>query len=149
MADVDFTATEVSPVNETQAEISTMIAAATIGRGQLVYQDTNGKANLARANATGTVQTVRGIALNDAAAGRPVNVLERGSAYGFDLSGINPGGQLFVSAATAGDMADTAPVTSTQFVVPVGEVRTIDEGGTAVKVLRVAINQAHVAYVAI
>ena len=149
MADVDFTATEVSPVNETQAEISTMIAAATIGRGQLVYQDTNGKANLARANATGTVQTVRGIALNDAAAGRPVNVLERGSAYGFDLSGINPGRQLFVSAATAGDMADTAPVTSTQFVVPVGEVRTIDEGGTAVKVLRVAINQAHVAYVAI
>ena len=81
--------------------------------------------------------------------GRPVNVLERGSAYGFDLSGINPGGQLFVSAATAGDMADTAPVTSTQFVVPVGEVRTIDEGGTAVKVLRVAINQAHVAYVAL
>jgi hypothetical protein len=149
MADVALTAAQIAPVNETQAEISTMIAAAAITKGQVVYQDTNGKANLARANATGTVQTVRGIALNDAAAGRPVNVLEHGSVYGFTVSGLNGGVQVFVSAATAGALADTAPVTSTQFVVPIGEVRGIFEGGVAVKVLHVDVQTTHTAYAAL
>ena len=102
--------------------------------------------DLAQADATGTVQTVRGIALNNAAAGRPVNVLERGSVYGFTLTSLDPGTQLFVSEATAGAIVDTAPSTATQFIVPIGEVRAIFEGTTAVKVVRIAINQAHVAY---
>lgn len=149
MADVALTASLISPVNETQAEISTMIAAAAITKGQVVYQDTNGKANLARANATGTVQTVRGIALNDAAAGRPVNVLEHGSVYGFTVASLNGGLQIFVSAGTAGVLVDAAPSTSTQFVVPIGEVRSIFEGATGVKVLHVDVQTTHAAYVAL
>lgn len=149
MADVALTAANISPVNETQAEISTMIAAAAITKGQAVYQDTNGKANLARANNTGTVQTLRGVALNDAAAGRPVNVLEHGSVFGFTVSGLDGGDQIFLSAATAGALADEAPSTNGQFVVPVGEVRAIFEGATGTKVLHVDINTSHVAYVAI
>lgn len=149
MADVALTAANISPVNETQPEISTMIAAAAITAGQLVYQDTNGKADLAQADDTATIQTVRGIALNAAAAGRPVNVLERGSVYGFTLTSIDPGTQIFASAATAGAVANAAATGAGNFVVPIGEVRSIFEGGTGVKVLRVAINEAHVAYVAL
>lgn len=151
MADLSLTASQIGVVNETQAEISTMIAAAAVTRGQAVYETTSNKANLARANATGTAQTFRGIALQDAAADRPFNVLEHGSVYGYDLSGMT-NGQVFLSAATAGALADTAPSTSGQFVVPVGSVRSIAEGpngGTMTKVLHIDVNTTHVAYTAV
>lgn len=151
MADLTVTASRVSPVNETQAEITTMIAAAAITAGQAVYEDTSNKANLARANATGTVQTFRGIALEGAAANRPFNVLEHGSVYGFDLSGMS-NGQVFLSAATAGALADAAATGTGNFVVPVGSVRAMPEGpngGTMTKVLHVDVQTTHVAYTAL
>jgi ribosomal protein L18 len=152
MADLTATAAQVAPVNETQPIITTMVSAAAVTAGQLVYETTAGKGNLARANATGTVQTLRGIALQSVAANRPFNVLEKGSVYGFDLSGLNPGAAVFASAATAGALADAAPSTSGQFVAAVATVRGIPEGpngATIVKVLYVDVDTAHAAYVAV
>lgn len=152
MADLTVTASQVAPINETVPEISTMIAAVVIAKGQVVYEDANGKADLARANATGTVQKVRGVALQGVAAGRPVNVLEHGSVYGFGVSGVAHGSQVFVSGAVAGAIADTAPVTSTQFVVPIGTVRAMPEGpsgATMTKVLHIDVQTTHATYVAL
>lgn len=150
MADLTSTAAQVAPVNEIEPIITTMVAAAAVTAGQVVYETTAGKADLAQANATGTAQTVRGIALQSVAANRPFNVLERGAVYGFTLS-QNPGTPIFVSTATAGAAADGATGTG-NFVVPIGSVRGIPEGpngSTVVKVLYVDIETAHAAYVAL
>lgn len=150
MADLTSTAAQIAPVNEIQPVITTMIAAVDLTAGQLVYENTSAKADLARANATGTVQTVRGVAMQTVKAGRPVNVLEKGSVYGFSGLG-NSGTTVYASAATAGAIADTAPGTP-NFVVPVGTVRSMPEGptgATMVKVLYVNVNTSHVTYVAV
>lgn len=150
MADLTVTAAQVAPVNEVEPVITTMIAAAAITAGQIVYENTSAKADLARANATGTTQTIRGVALQSVAAGRPVNVIERGAVYGFGGLG-NSGTTVYASAATAGAIADTAPTTP-NFLVPVGTVRSMPEGpngATMVKVLYVNVNTSHVTYVAL
>ncbi len=150
MADLTSTAAQIAPVNEIQPVITTMIAAVDLTAGQLVYENTSAKADLARANATGTVQTVRGVALQTVKAGRPVNVIEKGCVYGFGGLG-NSGSTVYASSATAGAITDTAPTTS-NFVVPVGTVRSMPEGpngATMVKVLYVNINTSHVTYVAV
>lgn len=149
MADIAVTAARVAPVNETEYEAKTYRAAAAITAGQLLYQDTNGRAALARANATGTIQSLIGIALNDAAAGRPVVALRRGSVAGFTLS-VNPGVPVFASSATAGALGDAVTTGTGNFVAPVGVVDTITEAdGTIVKVLFVEIAAAHAAYTAL
>jgi len=111
MADITVTAAQVGACFPDKAEITDMIAAAAITAGQAVYQDTDGKANLADANGTNTRQ-FRGIALNAAAAGRAVSVLVRGHVYGFTVSGMN-GDAIAYLSNTAGALADAASVGGT------------------------------------
>jgi hypothetical protein len=53
MATIAVTAAQVGACFPDKAEIVDLIAAAAITAGQAVYQDTNGKANVADANASG------------------------------------------------------------------------------------------------
>ncbi len=85
MADITVTAAQVSLCFPEKAETVSMIAAAAIAAGQALYQDTNGKAGVADANAAGC-QQFRGIALETVGAGQPVSVLVRGHVYGFAVS---------------------------------------------------------------
>lgn len=112
MADIALTADDVRRIFPDRERTYDHIAAATITRGQLVYINSSGKADLASAAATGTAQVV-GMALKDAAAGQVVPVLYRGWVAGFTVSGSAYEARLYLSN-TAGAMADaagTVPVT--------------------------------------
>ena len=106
MGDITVTAVQVGACFPDKAEIVDMIAAETITAGQGVYQDSNGKAALADANGSGTLQ-FRGIALNGAGAGQAVSVLKKGHCYGFTLSGMSYDALAYVSN-TAGALATSA-----------------------------------------
>ena len=110
MAVIALTAAQIAAIFPDKAEITDMIAAAAITAGQAVYQDTNGKAGVADANASGC-QQFRGIALNAAGAGQAVSVLVRGHVAGFTVSGMN-GDALAYLSDTAGAL-DTANGTMT------------------------------------
>jgi hypothetical protein len=142
MADLTVTAANVSPTNDKQFARRPYLAAATITAGQAVYLNTSGKVNLARANAAGTTR-MRGIALQSAVLNAPVDVMWQGPVYGFDLSGLAYGASVWLSAATAGALTDTAPSTTGQYVVPAGRVDCVTEAGsTPTKVLMLDINQS-------
>lgn len=100
MADITVTPAQVAALFPDKAEIVDMIAAEAITAGLAVYQDTNGKAGIADANASGK-QQFRGIALNGAGAGQAVSVLVRGHVAGFTVSGMN-GDALAYLSDTAG-----------------------------------------------
>lgn len=106
MADLTVTAANVGMVFPDEAEHFTFIAAATITAGQVVYQTSAGKVNLADANGSGTRQA-RGIALNGGGAGQAISVLKRGHVSGFALSGVAYDGIAYLSD-TAGALADAA-----------------------------------------
>lgn len=121
MADIALTADDVRrifPVERTYDHI----AAAAITRGQLVYMNTSGKVDLANAAVTGTAQ-VLGMALKDAAAGQVVPILYRGWVAGFTVSGVAYEGRLYLSAVTAGAMADAAGAVS----VTVARIRAVND----------------------
>jgi hypothetical protein len=120
------TANQVSPVNEIDPEITTYKAAVAITAGQWVYLNSAGKVDLARGNAVGTAQCV-GTALQTVGAGQAVNVLQRGSIAGFDLSSLAYGAVVYLSSATAGG-ADGAIITGTGNVVsPLGMVKAMTD----------------------
>jgi hypothetical protein len=132
MADIALTANRVSPVNEFEYEAWTLLAGATITRGQAVAIDTNGKAVLGDAS-TGAANNVRGIALNGAAAGEAVTIMVHGTLYGFTLAGAYD--SIAYLSNTAGALADAAGDVS----VVVGRVRPMHDGATPTKVLYVNI----------
>ena len=105
MADITVTAAQVAALFPEKAEIVDMIAAEAITAGLAVYQDTNGKAGIADANASGK-QQFRGIALNAAGAGQAVSVLVRGHVAGFAVSGMN-GDAIAYLSDTAGALGTT------------------------------------------
>lgn len=106
MADITVTAAQVAAVFPDKAEIVDMIAAETITAGQAVFLDTNGKAQLADANAAGE-QQFRGIALTGGGAGQGISVLKRGHVYGFTVSGMAYDAIAYLSD-TAGALGTTA-----------------------------------------
>lgn len=110
MGDITVTAAKVGLVDPIKAVTQTVIAAAAITKGQVCYIDSNGKANLADANAAGAIQA-RGIALNAAAAGGAVTLLKEGAVYGYTLSGVAYSGPVYLSN-TAGALATSAGGTS-------------------------------------
>lgn len=105
MADLTVTAANVGLVDPLHAEVYSFVAAETITAGQVVFLDTNGKVQLADANAAGE-QQARGIALNGGGAGAAIDVLKEGLVYGFDLSGVAYDGIVYLSDTTAGYLAD-------------------------------------------
>jgi hypothetical protein len=124
MADITVTAAQVSIVFPDKAEIYDFIAGVTITKGQAVYQLTTGKIGLADANDAGKEQFL-GIALNAAAAGKPVSVLKSGMVYGFGVSELNAGVQVFLSD-TAGALADAKSATKE---VDCGKVIALPDNG--------------------
>jgi hypothetical protein len=136
MTDLTVTAAQVGVVDPTKAVIKTYIAAAAITKGQAIYQNTSGKADLADANGSGTLQ-FRGIALNTVGAGDAVDVCEDGEVYGFGLSGLNYDALVYLSN-TAGALADGAGGTS----VVCGRVNALTDNPTLTKVLRVFVRRS-------
>ena len=122
MADIAVTTAQVAALFPDKAEIVDMIAVEAITAGQAVYQDTNGKAGVADANASGK-QQFRGIALNAAGAGQAVSVLIRGHVAGFTVSGMN-GDALAYLSDTVGRIADA----NGTMTVNVGRVTCLTDG---------------------
>lgn len=126
MADVTVTAARLRIQENQEARLIPMIAGEAITRGQVLYRNTDGTARLARANAVGTSKVV-GVATKNAAAGAPVSALYHGRLAGFDLGSINPGTTLYLSAATAGAVADTAPSGTGNVVAAIGTVHVMTD----------------------
>jgi hypothetical protein len=117
MADLVVTEAKVGVLFPLKAEIHTMIAAVAITAGQAVYQDSAGKADLADASAAGTAG-MRGIALQSAGIGQPINVLKRGHVEGFTIAQAYDA-PLYLSD-TAGAIADAAGTVSYLVGIVVG-----------------------------
>lgn len=117
MADLAPTAAQVSPVNNTEFLSLPYIAAVDITAGQLVYMNASGKAALAKADGTGTIQLLAGVALKTVKAGKPVSVLFEGCVYGLGVSAF---GTIYASAATAGAISDAAITGTGNFNVAIG-----------------------------
>jgi hypothetical protein len=110
MADLSITATNVAAGSNVSTE--TKIAAAAIAAGEVVYLTADGKYGLADTDsATALVRKPRGIALNSAAAGQPVQIAKSGDvtlgsvlskAVAYYLSGT-PGKICPVADVAAGD----------------------------------------------
>lgn len=140
MADLTVTAANVREGNAIHNRRTTILPDATITAGQPIYRKTNGKAGVARGNAVGTSKLI-GLALAAGAAGGPaIEAIWQGPLFGIDLSGMDPGETVYLSAATAGTLADTAPSTSTQVVVAIGTVHVLTDAA-ATKYLLVDIPQ--------
>lgn len=135
MTDLVVTAANVGVLDPTKSTIKSYIAAATITKGQAVYQNTDGKVNLADGNGSGTKQ-FRGVALAGAAAGGAVDVLEDGELYGFGVSALN-GDALIYLSDTAGALADSAGTVT----VVVGRVTVLTDHPTLTKVLRIFVER--------
>lgn len=110
MSDLTVTAAQVGAVFPQKADIHDFIAAETITAGQAVFVDSNGKVQLADANASGE-QQFRGIALNGGGAGQAISVLKRGHIYGFTITGLGYDAMVYLSN-TPGALADAAGGTS-------------------------------------
>jgi len=115
MANLTVTAAKVAPLNPLASEFVTYIAASAITAGQPCYQTSAGKAAPAGAAGAG-LQQVRGIAVNAASAGQPVDLITKGLLGGFAISQAYDA-QLFLSD-TVGSIADAAGTKS----VPLGRV---------------------------
>ena len=138
MADITATPVQVAMVNETGPEIRTYIAQVNINAGQAVYVNASGKLALAQANSVASA-AFAGTALRTVFSGQAVSVLQRGSVYGFDLSGVAYNGPVYLSAVTPGAFA-TAPATGTgNVVVTVGRVLPLSDAPTFTKVLFVDV----------
>lgn len=129
MTDIALTAAQIAVVDPGNAEIVPIIAAETITAGESLFQDTDGKAQLADANASGEQQT-RYLALEGASAGYALNALRRGRVYGFDLDSQAYDAPIFQSD-TVGVLADAAGTLE----VPVGIVVGLTDGTSVTKVL--------------
>jgi hypothetical protein len=130
MADLTVTPARLRIMESIDSRNRTLIADADIAKGDLVYIKANGRAGLARGNAVGTAKVV-GFATTAVKAGKAFEAHYFGPLVGLDLSGVAYGATLYLSAATAGKVADTRPATSTQVVVALGTVQPMtDVAGT-------------------
>ena len=126
--------TNVYP-DSNETVVKRYVAAAAISKGEAIYIDTSGEADLADASAAGTAG-FRGIAIEDAVAGDIVSVLEAGTMNGFTLTGAYDS-PIYLSD-TAGGL-DTATGTVGRVVGQVMPTAAGEDGSsTPTKVLRVA-----------
>ena len=104
MADLTYTEAQVGLIDPGQAETYDFEKAETLLNGQPVFVDSNGKLQLADANASGEDE-LAGLVI--AKQGRGVTVIKRGRVAGFDLSGSSYWDPIFLSD-TVGTLSDTA-----------------------------------------
>ncbi len=124
-----LTAAQIGVVDPNLAAIFSIICAETITAGQSLFIDTDGKAQLADANASGEQQT-RYLSLEGGSAGYAINALRSGRVYGFTLTDQAYDAPIFQSD-TPGVLADAAGTLE----VPVGIVVGLTDGTTITKVL--------------
>lgn len=110
MTAITVVAAEVGAVFPQDAEIRSVVLAATVTAGQALYLTSSGTYNLADANDSGAEQ-FRGIALNGGAAGQAVDMLRRGEVEGFTVTSMSHDDLVYLSD-TAGAL-DTANGTMT------------------------------------
>lgn len=106
MADIALTTAEVRAINPDEAEFFSVTAAVALIKGDIVYFNTAGKADLADGSVAGTAQA-RGIVTETVGAGGVVSIIKRGLVAGFTVSALNGDVRLFVSD-TARKLADAA-----------------------------------------
>jgi hypothetical protein len=130
MADIGVHRARVRLQESIEARLIPMMAGEEIEPGQAVYRKADGRAGLARANAVGTAKVV-GIARTAAKSGAAFEALYHGRLQGYELGGVAPGTTVYLSAATAGALADVAPGAAGQARVAIGTVHTMtDVAGT-------------------
>jgi len=123
-----LTASKIAVVFPEQAEIYTKTCAEAITAGQSLFQDTDGKVQLADANAAGERQT-RFLALQAGGSGDAISVLKKGHIYGYTLTAAYDAA--IYQSDTTGSIATTAGTVT----VPLGVIDGIDQGGTVTKVV--------------
>lgn len=137
MADLTSTAAQLAPTGH-DCVMKPYTAAVDLTAGQWVYLNSSGKLALARANGVST-SYVLGVVSRTVKAGQTVSVIRKGRVAGIDVSGMAYNANVFLSAATAGAIADAAASGTGNVVVPIGRVDCINEGPTPVKVLYVDV----------
>jgi hypothetical protein len=135
MADLTVTAAQVAAVFPHSAidESYDIIAGVAVTAGQVIFQNGSGKAALADANAGSGAERAIGLALRTKGAGQGLTYLIRGRVYGFDLSGLAYGAQVYLSD-TAGAISDTPSTTNS---VAIGRVVPLSDSDIT-KVLEVS-----------
>mgnify|MGYP001015538187 FL=1 len=139
MADIAITVSSVQA--GTAATIRGGTAGATITAGQPVYLDSaaSNAVKPARANGATTAAAV-GIALNGASSGQPVDYVTKDDD--FTLGGTSTAGIILcVSAATAGNIAPSADMTTGNYVTTLGVMKS----ATKAKIYASSITQSGVA----
>ncbi len=124
MADVAITAANVALSGAGQSVDRTRNAGATITAGQLMYVDSSGLWQLAKANGAAALRQVTGIALNNASSGQPMAALLSGV---YTVGGtVTVGGVYVLSGANAGGLAPVADLVTGWYtnIVGVGTTAT-------------------------
>lgn len=131
--EVALTTAQIGLVDPLKADVKSYIAASAITRGEAVAIDTAGKVVPADASTGGAhLIQFRGIALNAAAAGAPVDVCHAGEMYGFTVAALDVGAVLYLSN-TVGDLSTVAGDTN----VKCGVVSVLNDVPTFTKVARI------------
>ncbi len=119
MADLTVTASQVQP-GTTDAQTALGVAGGTITAGEAVYLDTTvGQYKAAKSDATATA-SVAGIALNGASSGQPLQI-QIGGTVTIGAGAAPTVGVIYVlSAATAGGIAPSTDLASTNRVSVLG-----------------------------
>lgn len=128
MTDLALTPAQIAVVFPDEAEIYSVICAETITKGQSLFKDSNGKVQLADANASGE-QQARYLALEGGGAGQAISALVRGHVYGFTITQAYDAP--IYQSDTVGVLGDSVGT----MTVPVGIIDSITDGSTLTKVL--------------
>lgn len=126
----DLTITAANVVPSSSAVVAETTAGATIAAGQLLYLDANdldvfgrGKAKLSDADGAAALRVVHGIAINSASAGQPVKYVTHDPAL--TVGGTQtPNTILILSGANAGGVAPAADLSTGEYLVVIGVVKT-------------------------
>lgn len=138
MADLVPVAAQVAPVNDSEFVHKTYIANVAVTPGQLVYEMTTGKVDLADATDDTKMIGLAGVTLQAAAAGRPVDCIKQGALAGMGVSALNAGASVYASE-TAGGISDTAIAGTGKVNQKIGTVRAMSDAPDLTKVLYIDI----------
>ncbi len=126
MADLAITVANISVIKPEDAEVVQVVVAETVTAGQPLFFDSNGKGQLADANAAGERQA-RCLTLEAGLTNQSVSCLKRGFVEGFTLTDQSFDDPIFLSD-TVGVLADAAGTVT----VPVGLVGTIAKDSSTI-----------------
>ena len=126
MADLAITVANISVIKPEDAEIVQVVVAETVTAGQPLWIDSNGKGQLADANAAGERQA-RSLTLEAGLTNQSISCLKRGYVEGFTLSSQAFDDPIFLSD-TVGVLADAAGTVT----VPVGLVGSIAKDSSTI-----------------